>query len=543
MSYHGTSKGPGEIAAQFMTDDGSRTESLDRARLCAALTKPGVLPPRDQDSDSKLPESYQSIGAWGVTNFVGAMHSATFPAGLPWFMFTLAPEIEFNPTISNETKQDFLNDMFAFQVSIQAMLDSSHLDDQENGNKRAAAFFSRQYASLTQLAITGDTLEQVMDDYRIKVFRRDKYVTKRDSCGDILYHIILEECDPLDCMTDVQIQNAHLDKAQLKEKPVCERLMPMHTMVEWQPWTRTWVIRQEVNGFVCNTSQESVTPYLCTPYELVAGENYGRGFVEQSLGNLRSLNNLKKRMLEFAAMCSKFHIMPDQNCMIDRNDFKADSGTIIEGGRVGAGALQDVALFKVDKYPDFKVVESTIAQISGELARAMQIESEITPAKERTTAYQVQRVQAQLQSATGGMFSTIQDEKHIPLIRRLVHMARRDRVLQKWPDRSVRIDVLTGLAAVSKQAKLGNVLGALDVLARVNPNIVQRFNDQVLIDTIMRYSNIHEPGLVRSDKEMAAEQQKAIAANIQNAAGEKAVDVAGNIAEASLTQAATGVAA
>lgn len=544
MEYGSTGQKTGEIANQFITDDGNRTESLERARLCAALTKPNVLPPRSQNSQSKLPEAWQSIGAWGVTNFVGAMHAATFPAGLPWFVFPLSPKIEFDPNIANVRKQAMLNDLFAFQVSLQSLLDSAHLDGHGQHNRTPASFFSRKHASLTQLGITGDTLEQLMDDnYRIKVFRRDNYVTKRDSCGDVLYHIIRENVDPLDCMTETQRFKAKLKDSDLRGKPVCERLMDMYTRVEWQPWTQTWVISQEVDGHLCNTSQETVTPYMSTPYELVAGEDYGRGFIEQNLGDLRSVNNLEKRLLEWAAMCSKFHWCPDQNCQIDRNDLKGDSGTIIEGFRVSGAEVQDIAVLKVDNPADFNVVDKTVIRKTGNLAKAMLIESEITPSKERTTATQVNRIAAQLQSATGGMFANIQDCQHIPLVQRMVHMEqRKNPSMGKFGD-SVKIEVLTGLAAIAKQAKLGNILQWLDVIARVSPNLAERLNTQTVIDTVARYSNIHEPGLTYTDAEMAKKTADAIQAQTALAAAQKTTDVVGNIAEASALQPPQGMAA
>lgn len=543
MEYTNGQAGKGEIAARFVTDDATRTESLERARLCAALTKPPYLPPKSRVSGTKFPEAYQSIGSWGVTNFVGAMHAATFPAGLPWFSFSLPPEIENNPNIPDRRKQDMLNDLFAFQVTLQALIDSSHLDDSENGNVRPAAFFSRQYSSMTSLAITGDTLDFITDQYRIKRFRRDKYVTKRDDCGDILYHVTSESVDPLGSLTPLQREKAKIKDTDLKEY-VCDRMMPMHTMVEWQPITHTFVIRQEVNGWVVNTSQEPVSPYLSVPYELCDGDDYGVGFVEQNLGDLRSVNNLEKRMLEFAAMCSKFHFLPDQNCQVDRNDLKGDSGTVIEGTRMVGGVCQDLGVLKIDKASDFSVVDKTITRKYASLARNMLIESEITPQRERTTAFQVSRVVAQLQSATGGMSSTIQDEKHIPLIRRLTYMARRDNILEKWPDKSVHVQTLTGLAAIAKQSRLGNLLGAMDVLGRISPNIVQRIDEQTMIDTVFRYSGVHEPGFIKDDAQMEKERQAAIAAHIQTeagvAAGQQAAEVGGQVAQATLLGTATG---
>ncbi|WP_434127675.1 hypothetical protein, partial [Enterococcus faecium] len=66
--------------------------------------------------------------------------------------------------------------------------------------------------AISQLLCTGDVLEMLDDDNRLRVFRLDQYVTLRDSCGDIIYHITKER---IDCAA---IDDERLAKAQLDEK-------------------------------------------------------------------------------------------------------------------------------------------------------------------------------------------------------------------------------------------------------------------------------------------------------------------------------------
>lgn len=542
-------KDKSRIASRFATDDAARQNGLEIARLCAALTKPWVLPPLAQtsrtikDIQQLLPESYQSIGAWGTTNLVGAMHGATFPAGLPWYQFDLAPQIDFDQSIPIEDKQGWRNTLWVHQLIIQALLDSSHLDDKDNSNKRASSFYSRKHASLTQLAITGDTLEQITDDYRIKIFRRDDYTTKRDTSGDVQYHTTREEVDVI-TLTSKQKEMLGLKDEELREQPSYDRMKPLYTLIEWQPWTKKWSICQEVDGFEINETDELYSPYLSTPYDLAAGEHYGRGFIEQNLGDLRGLNNLEMRILDFAALCSDMKLCLDHSgCEAEDRDFQQPSGSITRGLRVTGGKVQDAAYLSVDKFPDFQVVNATVARKRADLSKAMLIESEITPSKERTTAYQVQRVQAQLQSATGGMFSSIADEQQIPLIRRLVYQCRKDKYLPVLPDKAVKISVLTGLAALAKQSRLGSILQFVDVVTRLGPELQARINPGVLLDVIKRYANIYDDGLILTEEQVQAKQQQNIANQTQLAAAQKAVDVVGNVGEAAMTRDSTGAAA
>ena len=57
----------------WSASDSDRQEILDRARLCAALTKPWVLPPLGQDKNGAMPEPFSSLAARGITNLEGRL--------------------------------------------------------------------------------------------------------------------------------------------------------------------------------------------------------------------------------------------------------------------------------------------------------------------------------------------------------------------------------------------------------------------------------------------------------------------------------------
>lgn len=526
-------KGP--IAARFDHDDGARAQLLQEARICAALTKPWVLPPLDQAPNQKLPETYQSVGSRGVTNLEGRMLMALYPPDMPWFQIALDGAIDHDPDVPDELKQQFREVFFLIELLVQSVLESANL--QTDGNRRPASFRSRKRQAISQVLITGDCLEQLTDDYRLRVFRRDMYVTCRDSSGDVLYHIIKELIDPLG-LDDVTLNLAGINRDDIKEKPLAERMTPLYTNVEWQPQSRVWVVTQEINGKSVRVSEEAVSQFFSTPFELVSPEHYGRGFVEQNRGDLRTLNELELRMLDFAALASKVVPCIDENSNVRNEDLAKPSGEPIRC-RVSNGVVQDVAFLQTNKITDFGIVYQQAERKRKDLGAAMLMESETQPRGERVTAYQVQRVAQELDGALGGVYAPIADDQQVPLLRRVLWQLRRDRLMPALPEKSVSIKVLTGIAALGRATKASQILSVTDAMMKLGERAMARVNMDVLINTISRYSGIDEPGLIKTPEQVEAETRAALAAQAQAQIAGKAIDVVGNVAEKTMTEGTT----
>jgi hypothetical protein len=519
--------GPATIAGRWETDNAARQGSLMRARQCAALTKPWVLPPDGQTGEEKLPESYQSLGAHGTTNLEGKMLVALFPPDMPWFALDIAADIKHDLKTDPESLQQAETVLFYRSLVIAAALESANLDGDGKGYRNRMGFRTRKRMSLGQLLVTGDTLEYLTNDYRLKTFRRDQYVTFRDSCGDVCYHIVKENIDPL-TLTDDQLVTADLKPEELKKKRASERMMDLHTMVEFQPRTKKWTITQELNGHEIASSEEPHTPFFSTCGELSSGEHYGRGFIEQHLGSFRSFDRLGERLLDFAAMASRMHPVLDYACQMRDTEFNKPTGSVLRAKVVG-GQVQDVALLKVEKLADFKVVYDTYLNFRGELGKAMLMEDESAPTGEAGRSPKAwQTIVNQLDGALGGLYAPIADDQQLPLLRRTIYQLERDKLLQPLPNDMVSAKVLTGIHALVRQRKAAALVNYAQTVAALGDSVVQKLNPFVIADVLARYQGIDEPGVVKTTEQVMQEQQQAMAKATQAAAAEKAVDLAGN---------------
>lgn len=524
------------LAARWEREHGERSESLQRARLCASLTKPWILPPDGHAQDSRLPETFQSVGSLGVTNLEGRMLSALFPPEQPWFELAMHPEVEHDESIPVKDIEALKAGLFTREVIIQAVLESAQLKTNDGG-RRPAGFRSQQRLGLANILITGETLKRLTADYRLKVYRRDQYTTVRDSSGEVLSHMTREKIDPLS-LPPKQVRAAGLNVTELLTKCAADRLMDLYTLVEWDPIKKEWLVSEEINKELITDkkSEGRYSSFFCTPYELAPGENYARGFIEMNLGDLRSLNELELRLLKFAHLASMLHLVKGIGCQIDTAELlRQESGGIIEGGNVSGGVLNDLTVLQANNYPDFKVVFETAERKRKDLAKAMLMEAEAIPQKERVTAYQVQRVVAELEGALGGVYSSIADDEQLPLLRRLIQQMTADKLIKPLPSH-VQLRAMTGIAALGRSSRLGQILTVTDIISRLGEPAAARIDQGVLMQTILRHSNVHVRGLVKSDEKFRQEQQEAIALQTQAAAAQKAVEVTGDALGAAATK-------
>lgn len=523
------------LRSQFAADDAARTQILERARECSRLTDPTILPPLQHEKDSKLPDNYQSVGSEGVITLEGKMVSALFPPGLPWFKLELDSETMNNPEIPDEIKQGLLHDLMIMELIIVSAIESGEAGA---GEEYSNTFRTSKRQALAQIIVTGDVLEYLDDDYRFTVFSRDKYVTKRNTRGDVLYHIIKEQIDPL-TLTKEQFAASGLDRDEMMKLHVAKRMKDIYTNVEWMPLEKKWKIEQEVNDKIINASHEVVSPYFCTPYKLTPGEDYGRGLVELHLGDLSSFDTGCLRMLDFMELCSKMLTAIDTASTVRERDMTKKTGSVIRA-RVVGGVIQDIAMFKADKVADFKVCAESNAQVAARLSKVFLSASGSVRDSERTTAYEVQQATiAELEGALGGVYAPIQAHQQDPQLNRIIWMLRRDKRLPalKAKDRKrIKIKTLTGIAALADERRAQAIKElAIDAQSLGDMGIA-KINAGVALDAIARYRRINEPGLIKSNEQVAQEQQAAIEAATQAAAAQKGVDVAGNVAEHALTQ-------
>lgn len=531
--------GPGRIQSIFDADHARRHNTLEIVRECARLSIPSALPPEEQQEDYLLPENHQSLGARGVTNLVGKTTLGVFPPDRPWAGQEVAAEDQYDPDVPPAVLQLVADRLFLQDLLIIATLESANLD-YNRGDMLGFRTLKRQ--AIQQCIVTGDVLERLDSQYRLTVFRRDRFVTRRFDNGQVSYHVTWEPKDPLE-LGEEAVEEVGLKWDELRKTPAHERVRRLYTKIEWCPVDRDWLIEQELNGHVFNTSEEPLSNHFSTPFDLAPGENYGRGLIELNRGDLASFDALCRTTLEFAATAAKCHPVINPGSEIKPEDLLKRSGQVLIG-RVVNGVVQDVGMLQANRLSDFQVVHLAKEQIRADLGRAFLLDSESVRKSERTTAFEVQEVTIQeLQGALGGIYTPIADRMQLPLFLRTRWQLEKDKKLPTMPEeqkKHVRIRVLSGIEALSRMARATRMLSFAEVVRNLGPAVAGFLNYDVLLGVLARLQGIYEPNLIKSPQEREQDKQAALALAAQQAGQEKAVDVAGNVVQSNLTAQGAG---
>lgn len=518
------------IADRWSNEHNARSAVLDRARWCAALSKPWFLPPIGQTENDAMEQAYTSIAQRGVTNLSGKMGAILYPAGEPFFSLDLEPKLRY--AYPTDQYQQIREKLFIEELKAMALLESAHIN--RSGTGFARSFRSQKRVSIDQCIITGDVLEQLTSDFRIRVFRRDQYVTKRDGNGAVLRFITCEKVGPQ------SLSPQQIEKANVKFDDKSEDV-DLFTLIEFQPYTRKWVVTQEINGKEIGQAEHRHSRYYATAYELAPGEDYGRGLIELNQADLSAYNILNGRTLDLAATASKMNPVLDSQSQMDPKDLTKPNGEVITEGRVIGGVVQDVGYIKVDKMPDFQIVGAVMERLGKELGQAMLLEGDSAPRGEAGRhSFGWKVMLEQLQGLTGGVFSAIGDENQIPLVAALLDEMRVQRLIHPDLQNVTQISTTTGLEAIGRRQKLATMLETMEIISKVaqfNPEIMQRIDTNILLDMVVRMQSLDAPGLIKSRETMERQQRANEQVQARQQATQQLIQSAGAIAEQGAQQA------
>ena len=296
------------------------------------------------------------------------------------------------------------------------------------------------------------------------------------------------------------------------------------------------MVEQQIKDVTIVTSEEKVSPYFAIPYSLPPTGHYGRGIIEENLGDVRAINELTERLLDFAALSSKHLFALDYSSQVRPQDLALPTGSVFQA-RVQGGQVTDVGILRTDRAGDFGVVQNVRESLSRDLSKVMMMEAEQLPTYERASRLHVERVAMELEGALGGVYAPIADALQIPLVERLMHLLERDGVMPALPADSVEVEAVTGISALSREGDQQKLLQLLQTIAQMGPDMMQRFDRSLLLDILVRHSGVYEPGLVKSEEVMQQETAQQQQQQIMQTAGQQVAQSGGQaLVEAAMGQ-------
>jgi hypothetical protein len=238
-------------------------------------------------------------------------------------------------------------------------------------------------------------------------------------------------------------------------------------------------------------------------FNTVDGEDYGRGRVEEFLGDIRSLEGLSQAIVEGSAAAAKvvFLVSPSSTT---KPKTIADAGN----GAIVQGRPDDVGVIQVGKTADFRTASEQMQTLERRISEAFLVLQ--VRQSERTTAEEVRLTQMELEQQLGGLFSLLTVEFLIPYLNRTLHILQRTNQIPKLPKDIVRPQIVAGVNAIGRGQDQQSLVQFAQTLAQtMGPEIMAKFLDPgEYVKRLAAAQGIDVLNLVKTPETMANEAQQ-----------------------------------
>ena len=481
---------------QLVTD---RRQFLDKAVDCSELTLPYLI---QDDTTSKpthetLRIPWQSVGSKCVVGLAAKLMLAILPPQGTFFKFGVRED-----KIGEDLPPEAMSEMELSLSKMERMV----MDYIAASNDRVVI-----HQALKHLIVGGNALLFMGKD-GIKNYPLNRYVVNRDGNGNVL-EIVTKELihrDVLGYDLPKKEPNTVVDKTYGTNTDEVE----VYTCVKLE--NGRWVWYQEVEGMIIpgsrSTAPKNASPWLVLTFNSVDGEQYGRGRVEEFLGDLKSLEGLSQALVEGAAAASKviFLVSPSSTTK-PATIAKAGNGAIVQG------RAEDVQVVQVGKTADFSTAANMAQTIERRLLEAFLVMN--VRNAERVTAEEVRLTQLELEQQLGGIFSLLTTSFLIPYLDRTLLVLQRTNELPKLPKDIIRPTIVAGVNALGRGQDREALTMFMGTIAQtVGPEALMKFINP--LEAIKRLAAaqgigvlnlVKTPEQLQGDKEqMMQEQQQAV---------------------------------
>ena len=483
ISDRGTTKG-GFVAQQYSTMTTSRESFLKRAREASKLTIPTLIPESGHTYTSDYPTPYQSIGARGVNNLASKMLMALLPPNSPFFRLII-DDFDLANLIGEDKRGPVEEGL--------AKIERAALHEIE-----AEAMRVPIYEALKHLIVGGNALLHLPNKGVMRVFHLDSYTVKRDVQGNILKIIVKETLSAKTLPVELQ---KYVDTSAEDTY----RTYDLFTCIKRE--AKRYEIFQEIQG---NPIEESFgqypldqLPWIPLRFNRIDNEDYGRGFVEEYIGDLKSVEGLSQAIVEGSAAAAKvlFLVKPNGTTKL-RTLAESPNGAIV------AGDANDVSTLQLNKSTDFRVANEMLQYLTNRLQFAFLMNSSVERQAERVTAEEIRYKAQELEMALGGVYSVLSQELQVPLVKLLLARLTKQGKMPKFPKNTVKPEIVTGVEALGRGQDLNKLATFLQYLQPLGQQIIaQEMNIGDYIDRLGASLGIDTSGLIKTSEEKQMEKQ------------------------------------
>lgn len=426
-----------------------------RAQNCAQYTIPSLFPKDSDNASTDYTTPWQAVGARGLNNLASKLMLALFPMQT-WMRLTIS---EF------EAKQ-LLNDPEGLAKVDEglSMVERIIMNYIESNSYRVTLF-----EALKQLCVAGNALLYLPEPEGggaytpMKLYRLSSYVVQRDAYGNVLQIVTRDQIAFSALPEDVR----QAVEGQGGEKKSDDQV-DVYTHIYLDDESGEYLRYEEVEGEEIQGSDGSypkdACPYIPIRMVRLDGESYGRSYIEEYLGDLRSLENLQEAIVKMSMISSKvIGLVNPAGITQPRRLTKAQTGDFVPG------RAEDISFLQLEKQADFTVAKAVSDAIEARLSFAFMLNSAVQRTGERVTAEEIRYVASELEDTLGGIYSILSQELQLPMVRVLLKQLQATQQIPELPKEAVEPTISTGLEAIGRGQDLDKLNRCITAWAALAP--------------------------------------------------------------------------
>jgi hypothetical protein len=502
---------------RFDALDSKRNPVLFRAREFAELSIPGLLPREGMSETSELPVPFSAATARGIGRLSSRLVSTVSPLNnIPFFNLELDDAVPLEG--SDPTPEQ----------SVLGRIERRVMKKLGTTNLRSALF-----AAFQHLQVIGNVLLQVQDNYNLTVHRLDNYVIRRRPDGE--WHEIIYR----DWVDPSMLPDALVAEGFAQGEDESAQAEPVYTCVI-NDHKGGCSIEREFRDKKFGKGDYKVCPYIPLGWNLISGENYHRGLIEENLGDIRAIEVMAEALLDAIAANAEWRFGVNPAGITEIHDLQ-DS---VNGAFVPA-AKDDVFPIQLGNQAQVAAAQNSVTLKEQTLGQVFLLNSAVQPSGDRVTATMVKVIANELEQALGGVFSDIARSLQLPLVRRVMYMMLNDGILLPESDPAtakmkaaleeedgvLSIKIRTGLEALNREVENEKMGQIMDVLGR----LPQPAQDAVIwpgmLNRFVSTFGVEPTGIIKTVQQMEQEAAQAAQAQASQMAAEQQLQTTGKIAE------------
>ena len=444
------------LKEEYESMKADRQPYLDKAKISASYTIPSLI---GDDSNSKIKNiktPNQSVGADGINNLSSKVTMTMLPPNQTFFKFSMD-----DSTLYGDDSQFKKQELNKGLSKIEKMLS----DYQERLGDRVCLGEAQKH-----LYVAGNVFLVHDSKTGLKYYPLNRFCVKRDYCGNVLKAITEERVGFFTLPENIKkkILQTQSDK---KSSNFEEKEFTLYT-----GFKRTddgWEISQECEGFEIPESRgmypPDICPFMALRYVRIDGESYGRGLIEEYIGDLSYLDVLSLAIKQASLAGSKLVMLVNPNGLT-----KIKHLSEAKNGGFALGRVEDVQPLQANKYYDLKVAQAECDKIERRLNRIFVMRAAIQRNAERVTAEEIRTMVQDLEEALGNHYSIMCKEFQLAYVKlTYFHLKKEEKNLipDLMRDKNIKLTLTTGLEALGRSSDLNKLITFLDIMGKIAPAI------------------------------------------------------------------------